>query len=342
MTTKMEMAEFEWVEKGTPNSQKVAVLNKPYDISIRYARIPEPGDGEVRVKIKWVGICGSDLEAYRGTRAPEFMSLPSRLGHEVAGVIDKVGSNVVGLKEGDKVVCRYVWGAFAQYIVCKPFNLKVLPADFPLEEISLIEILPGVIHTAELAQIDQSKNVLIMGQGVSGLVLTQVIKLYSPKNLVVTDLYEKKLNLARKYGATHTYRIPTPDTPTMDVVGKDFPDGFDVVIPCLLEGDGIVDAIECCSTGARIVMYGCIGVCNKPLDFFKVHRKRLEIYSTEPRRDIDMRRFFQEAVEMVQDGLITTSEMVTHKIPLDKIDEAFRIRNQGGPETIHVLVDCGG
>ncbi len=268
------------------------------------------------------------------------MSIPARLGHEVAGIIDQIGSNVVGLKVGDKVTCRYVWGAFAEYIVCKPFNVKVLPADFPLIETSLIEILPGIIHSAELGQINQSKNVLITGQGVSGLVLTQVVKLFSPKNLVVTDLKQRNLDLAKKYGATHTYLIPTPETPTMDIVGKDFPDGFDVVIPCLLNGDGMVDAIDCCAVGARLVMYGCIGMCNKPVDFFKVHRRRLEICSTEPRRDIDMRRFFQEGIQLVLDGLVNTSEMITHMVPLSQVSQAFALRDDKTNDAIHVLVDC--
>lgn len=340
MATQMQMANMNLVTKDHPNSQMVAVLNKPYDISVAYAQIPDPGDGEIRVKIKWVGVCGSDLEAYRGTRAPEFISTPARLGHEVAGFIDKLGSNVNGLKVGDKVTCRYVWGAFAQYIVCKPFNVKVLPQDFPIEETSLIEILPGVIHTAELGKIDQTKKVLIMGQGVSGLVITQVIRQYSPKVLAVTDLNDKNLELARKYGATHTYKIPAHDASTFSIVEKDFPDGFDVVIPCLLEGDGMVDAIECSAFCGRIVMYGCIGICNKPIDFFKVHRKRLEIYATEPRRDIDMRRFFNEGVQMVLDGLVNTIEIVTDRVPLSQIVKAFALRDDATNSTIHVLVDC--
>lgn len=340
MATKMTMADLKLVDKQGENTQMVAVLDEPFKMSQRFALIDEPAEDEIRVKIKWVGICGSDLEAYRGTRSPEFISTPARLGHEVAGVIDRVGSKVLGLHVGDRVTCRYVWGAYAQYIVCKPFNVKVLPADFPMKEISLIEILPGVLHTAELGKIDQTKNVLIIGQGVSGLTITQVVKQFSPKNLVVTDLNPRKLELAKRYGATHTYQIPTADTPTMDIVGKDFPDGFDVVIPCLLEGDGMIDAIECCSIGARIVMYGCIGVCRKPLDFFKVHRKRLEIYATEPRRDIDMRRFFQESIQMVQDGLINTTEIITHTFPLSQIEEGFALRNEGGMDTIHVLIDC--
>lgn len=336
----MTMADLKLVAADHPRAQRVAVLNRPGDISMAYAEIPEPGDGEIRVKIKWVGICGSDLEAYRGTRKPEFPSTPARLGHEVAGTIDRIGGNVQGLRVGDTVTCRYVWGAFAEYVVCRPFNVKVLPPGYPLKETSLIEILPGVIHTAELARITPCTDVLITGQGVSGLVLTQVLRLYSPRSLVVTDLRQRNLDLARKYGATHVYRIPTPDMPTMQVVGKDFPEGFEVVVPCLLEGDGMVDALDCCRLGGRVVMYGCIGVCNQPFDFFKMHRKRAEIYSTEPRRDIDMRRFMQEGVQMVLDGLVNTTEMVTQTFPLERVGEAFALRNDKGSDAIHVLIDC--
>ena len=340
MPTQMKQAELNLVSAEHLDSQKVAVLRKPFDIDIAYAEIPQPGDGEIRVKIKWVGVCGSDVEAYRGTRNPEFLATPARLGHEVAGEIDMLGAHVTGLKVGDRVTCRYVWGAFAEYIVCKPFNVKVLPPDFPLLETSLIEVLPGVLHTAELAEISSSKSVLIMGQGVSGLVLTQVLSLYSPKALVVTDLKARNLELACKYGATHTYQIPTPETPTMDIVGQDFPDGFDVVVPCLLGGNGMVDAIDNTAINGRIIMYGCIGVCHKPIDFFKVHRKRLAIYSTEPRSDIDMRRFFQESVQLVLDGLVNTSEMITHKLPLSQVSEAFSLRDDKTNDAIHILIDC--
>ena len=340
MATKMAMADLQLVDYEGEDTQRVAVLDEPYKMSVRNAKIPVPADNEVRVKIKWVGICGSDLEAYRGTRAPEFISIPARLGHEVSGFIDMVGEKVVGVKVGDKVTCRYVWGAFAEYIVCKPFNVKVLPPDFPMLEISPIEVLPGIIHAAELGKIDQTKNVLIMGQGVSGLIMTQVVAQFSPKNLAVTDLSPKKLALGKKYGATHTYLLPDKDARTMDFAGKDFPDGFDVVIPCLLEGDGVIDAMECAAMCAKIVMYGCIGVCRKPLDFFKAHRKRLEFYLTEPRRDIDMRRFFQEGIQMVMDGMVNTSEMITDIFPLEKIDEAFALRNNSPEGTIHIVIDC--
>ena len=137
--------------------------------------------------------------------------------------------------------------------------LQVLPSGFPMLEISLIEVLPGIIHAAELAKITTHSRVLIMGQGVSGLVLTQVFKQYSPAVLAVTDLKDRNLQLAKKYGATHAYKLPHAHAATMDHLSADHPRGFDVVVPCLLEGDGMKDALDCCNLGAKIIMYGCIG-----------------------------------------------------------------------------------
>ncbi len=340
MPEKMTQPELELLPNDSKEGQNIAVLKKPFEIELARAKIPEPKDDEVQIKIKYVGICGSDVETYRGVRDPEFVSFPTRLGHEVAGIINKVGENVIGLKKGDKVCLRYVWGAFAEFLCCKPFNIKKLPDEFPMLEASLVEILPGVIHAIELAEIDPTKNVLIMGQGVSGLVLTQVAKLHSPKNLVVTDLFESKLKLSKKYGATHTFKLEDKDQPSMEVLRDEFPEGFDVVIPCLLEGDGMLDAIECCAQNGRIIMYGCIGPCNKPIDFYKVHRKRLNIYSTEPKRDIDMRRFFNEGFDLVNSGMVNTKEMVTHIKSLSEIKEAFKLREEHQPDVIHVMIDC--
>ena len=102
----------------------------------------------------------------------------------------------------------------------------------------------------------------------------------------------------------------------------------------------MLDAIDCSALCGRIVMYGCLGICTKPIDFYAVHRKRLDIHSTEPRRDIDMRRLFDQSVQMVSDGLVNTSEMITHRVPLGNIAEAFALRSDETSDAIHVLVDC--
>jgi threonine dehydrogenase-like Zn-dependent dehydrogenase len=134
--------------------------------------------------------------------------------------------------------------------------------------------------------------------------------------------------------------IPHEHADTMDIVGADFPDGFDVVIPCLLEGTGMVEAINAAAQNGRIVMYGCIGTCHKPVDFFKVHKKRLDILSTEPERDIDNRRYFDEGLRLILDGLVDTEEMITHVDPLVEVAQAFQLRNEHKGDTIHVMIDC--
>ncbi|MCC5806962.1 MAG: alcohol dehydrogenase catalytic domain-containing protein [Opitutales bacterium] len=89
MPAKIMMTDLERVEPGRPEAQRIAVMREFGKLELEHARIPQAGDDEIRVKIKWVGICGSDIETFRGTRKPEFMSMPTRLGHEVAGVIDQ-------------------------------------------------------------------------------------------------------------------------------------------------------------------------------------------------------------------------------------------------------------
>jgi threonine dehydrogenase-like Zn-dependent dehydrogenase len=340
MPTTMTFADLEIVDTETNEPmQTIAYLEKPYSLKLTKAKIPEPDPDEIRVKVMYVGICGSDLEAFRGTRKPEFISFPARLGHEVAGIIDTVGEKVQGLKPGMKVACRYVWGAYAQYITCKPFNVQVMPDSFDLQSISLIEILPGVIHTAELAEINSGTTVLIMGQGVSGLMLTQVLSLYSPAELVVTDLKDRNLELATHYGATKTFRLPSAETQTAEFLKDAYPHGFDVVIPCLLEGDCVMDAVNCTRIGGKVVMYGGIGTAKDEFDFFKVHRRRATIISTEPRRDIDMYRYFKEGVSLVTDGLIQTREYIDQVYPLEDIQKAFEERMDHTNDVIHVLIN---
>ena len=116
MTTRMTQAPLKLVGSGHPNAQRVAILSEPRHLTLSYAEIPEPGDGEIRVRVKWVGVCGSDVEAFRGTRRPEFVSFPARLGHEVAGVIDKLGPNVEGLRAGDQVTALR-WTETAQALL---------------------------------------------------------------------------------------------------------------------------------------------------------------------------------------------------------------------------------
>jgi L-iditol 2-dehydrogenase len=116
------------------------------------------------------------------------------------------------------------------------------------------------------------------------------------------------------------------------------PEGFDVVIPCLLEGVCVADAISCCRIGGNAVMYGGIGVANLPFDFFAMHRKRAEMLSTEPKRDIDMYRYFKEGISLVKNGSVRANEYIDRIVPLEEIQQAFETRVDVDNDIIHVLI----
>jgi threonine dehydrogenase-like Zn-dependent dehydrogenase len=88
-----------------------------------------------------------------------------------------------------------------------------------------------VIHALKLGAINPAKSTLIMGQGVSGLILTHVARFYSPKVLAVTDFENFNMSNAKRYRATHTYQVLAPDASRVDVARNDFPDAFDVNFP---------------------------------------------------------------------------------------------------------------
>lgn len=127
----------------------------------------------------------------------------------------------------------------------------------------------------------------------------------------------------------------------MDIVGKDFFDGFDVVIFCLLEGVGMVDVFDVCVFGGCIVMYGCIGFCEEFFDFFKMYKKCVDIYFIEFKCDIDMCWFWQEGLQLVEDGFVNIVEMVIYCFLLEKVGEVFILWDDKlDCESIYVLIDC--
>ncbi|MBC7319566.1 NAD(P)-dependent alcohol dehydrogenase, partial [bacterium] len=209
---------------------KVAVLERIKKISIEERDIPKPKDDEVLVRIKSVGVCGSDIHYYNEGRIGSFVvEKPLVLGHECAGEIVEVGSKVKTLKVGDRVAlepgipcrkCIYcktgrynlcpdvvfmatppVDGAFAEYISHpEDFTFK-LPDNVSFDEGALIEPLSVGIYSAERAEIRPGNTVLIFGAGPIGLVTLQAVKAYGAEQVVVVDINDFRLSKAKQLGA---------------------------------------------------------------------------------------------------------------------------------------------
>ena len=314
------------------------VLESPRHLVPVDIPIPEPGPLEVRVRVAYVGICGSDVEAYLGHRHAEFLGDPPRLGHEPSGVIDKVGERVTGLKAGDRVSTVGVWGSFTEYIVCRPEGVLKLMPEISLIEGSLIEVLPGIIKAATLTGINRAHNVLVVGQGLSGLQLTRLISLNGCRNLIAVDLFDEKLALAREFGATHVINAQTEDVGAR--VAEIAPEGVDYTVMATLDGDDVPKAVEWTRFGGKIVLYGSIGPCSG-IDFFRVHRKGISIVkeTADVWGQLRHRQLWRDAMQLVADGLLPVELLRTHIFPLEDTPKALELRSSPRPDVIHVLIE---
>lgn len=229
--------------------------------------MPEPSEEEVRVKVIYSSICGSDTHTLTG-HLGEFEAmtksmLPMPFGHEVSGIIDKVGpkAEALGYHVGDKVIINYAkycyacdncrsghenlcanvqfcMNGFAEYACYHVQQVFTLPEGYDLETACLIEPLTIALSAAEKAKISFGKSVAIMGAGGLGLMLVQLARQAGASCVTVFDLVEEKLELARKMGADYGFDPRNADAVDQAIAaagGK-----YD----CVLEGTGAVSAAE--------------------------------------------------------------------------------------------------
>ena len=317
---------------------KAFILKAPRQLEPVELPIPEPDPFQVRVKIGYVGICGSDVEAYLGNRKPEFLSDPPMLGHEPSGIIDTVGDHVTGLRVGDRVSTVGTWGCFSEYILSRPERVMKLAPEIPLIDGSLVEVLPGIIQTATRTGITKAHDVLVLGQGLSGLPITRLVALHGCKKLIAVDLFDEKLNLAREFGATHTINAAKEDIAAR--VNEIAPGGVDVTIMATLDGNDVPKALNWTRNGGKIVLYGSIGPCDG-IDFFHVHSKSISIVkeTTECNGQLEYRRLWREAMQLVADGILSTERLRTHIFPLEELQKAMELRARPRADVIHVVIE---
>jgi L-iditol 2-dehydrogenase len=336
---------------------KVSLWFNNKDIRIQDAPVPEPGAGEVLLKVMACGICGSDLvEWYRLPRAPLVQ------GHEVGARVEKVGPGVARFKPGDMVMaapkvpclkCPYckaghypqcteakerLGGGFAQYVLVPRSivenGLYPLPAGISFEQATFIEPLACVVRAARIGGVSEKKTVLVLGSGVSGLLHIRLAKL---KNCVVaaTDVNPKKLELAGKAGA----RILIPaagDVPArlMAETGRK----ADVVMVCTGAQAAIEQAWRSVDKGGSIVFFAVPGPDKSvtiPInDFWTQEIRVLTSYYCGP-PDI------REAIGLLALGKIEVDSLVTHRLPLARIAEGFALLLEG-EDAVKVIIEPNG
>lgn len=206
-------------------TMKAGVLHAIEDLRYEDMEKPVPKAGEVLVKVKFTGICGSDVPRVNGKECHFF---PNVLGHEFSGVIAGVGEGVTSVKPGDRVagvplvpcmkcadclrgdfaLCRHYsfvgsrrFGSFAEYVCVPEVNVVKFADDIPFEQAALFEPATVALHGLERVQYKGGHTVAILGAGPVGLLTMQFAKIFGAKKVVVFDIVEEKLALALELGA---------------------------------------------------------------------------------------------------------------------------------------------
>lgn len=264
---------------------KALVLTDYFKFEYKDVPVPEYGDDEVLVKVGACAICGSDVHGYdggSGRRQP-----PVIMGHEASGEIAAVGKNVTAFKKGDRVTfdstvycgkCYYCrkgmvnlctdrrvlgvacddyrqQGAMAEYVTVKERTLYKIPDNVSFEQAAAVEPLSVAVHAVSISPIKLGDKVVVVGAGTIGLMLTQVIKAAGATTLIVADIDNNKLEMAKKFGATHVVNSREQDVEAF-VRGLTDGRGADLAYEAVGIPSTFSSAVNSVRLGGNVVMVG--------------------------------------------------------------------------------------
>ena len=314
--------------------------------------VPDPkcGPGEVRIRITHTAICGTDKHIFEWDEwAQNNLKLPLIVGHEFCGIIDAVGPHVTHYKVGDRVSgeghitcgncrnCRagkkhlcpetigvgvHRDGAFAEYLVIPESNVWPLHEDIPSEIAAFFDPLGNAVHTA-LAFNITGEDILICGAGPIGMMAAAICKFSGSRNIVVTDINDYRLNLAKDLGASRTVNPRKEDIGTVfEELGISH--GFDVGLEMSGNPEAFNQMISLMYNGGNIALLGLLPNSTK-VDWNKVIFKGLNIKGIYGREMYDT---WYKMTQMIRSGL-SVSKVLTHHFKIDDFQKAFKVIESG-------------
>jgi L-idonate 5-dehydrogenase len=269
---------------------KAAVIHAPRDLRIDEVECPSVGPGEVMVRIRAGGICGSDLHYYlHGGFGTVRVREPMILGHEMAGEVVETGADVTNLRAGERVVvnpsracgqCRFchegkanhcldmrfygsamrmphVQGGFREFLVCPAVQAVPVPADLPLEQAVFAEPLSVCLHAARQAGSLHGRRVLVTGTGPIGALCILVARHGGARQIVVTDLADAPLATAKRVGADLALNVAT-DPRALDPFAAE-KGCFDVAFEASGAAAALAGTLQVVRPGGKIVQVGIAG-----------------------------------------------------------------------------------
>lgn len=314
------------------------------------ADIPTIGADDVLIKIHKTAICGTDMHIYNWDDwAANTIPVPMITGHEYVGVIEELGSNVTHLKVGQRVsgeghlICGHCrncragtrhlcpktigvgvnrQGAFAEYLSLPQSNVFALPDDISDDIASILDPLGNAVHTA-LSFDMVGEDVLITGAGPIGIMAVAICKHIGTRHVVITDVNEWRLDLARKMGATRAVNVAKENL--KDIQAElSMTEGFDVGLEMSGIESAFNDMFENMNNGGKVALLGLPAHTQK-VDWSKIVLKGLTLKGIYGR---EMYETWYKMVAMLQSGLDITP-IITHRFDADDYQTGFETMASG-------------
>ena len=340
---------------------KALQFYSPQNVKYEEVNIKEPKEGEVQVKIKAALTCGTDVKTYKRGHPVLIKKIPSGFGHEFSGVITKIGKNVYGFKEGDRVVaansapcgkcffCKrgeynlcesleFLNGAYAEYInipqAIVKRNLLHLPDNLSFEKAAFAEPLANVVHGVERTGIKEGQTVGVVGLGPIGLMFVKLAKLKGAR-VIAAGRNPLKLKLAKEFGCADEV-IDLTKYQNPEKIFIDFSDGkkgLDVAVECV----GLPEIWERMFTfvrrgGVVHLFGGCKSGTSISIDTRRLHYDEIKVLSIFHHTPL----YFREALRLIAENKIDVEQLITETLPLSCAEQAI-IKHMNG-EAIKVLI----
>ena len=332
---------------------KAAVVKSNSNIEIKNIEKPPVGPGDMLVKMRACGICGSDVEKVFGKYGQPSM----RLGHEPAGIITQVGSEISNFSVGDRVFTHHHVACYSDdchecshgnETMCKKYyesNLEPcgladeyvvpewnvnhggvlnIPANMSFEEAAMIEPLACCIRAWNKFKHQKNDSVAILGVGPTGIMHVLLAKLYGLGKVFCLDLNDFRLDFAKKF---ETITIHSGNTNAMEQIKSETANqGVDVVIVSTSSLNALKDAVNFVRKGGTIVMFGVPSKGAKvDLDMSEIYSKGITIVNSYAASDVDT----THALDLISNKQIDVSQLITHKYNLQECQQAFAHAKSG-------------
>ena len=299
---------------------QAAVLAGPADMRTETAPVPEPGQGEIRIRLEGCGVCASNVEPFEGQPWSTFPSEPGAMGHEGWGLVDAVGEGVTEFAVGDRVAALS-GKSFAQYDVARADQTVKLPPElagkpFPGEPLGC------AFNIFRRADIQPGQTVAIIGIGFLGAVLTKLAT-DAGARVIAISRREFTLDLARRYGAAET--IPMHDhwaiiERVMELTGGQL---CDRVIEAVGKQWPLDLATAIVGFGGKLVVAGYHQDGPRQVNMQMWNWKGIDVVNAHERDPEVSMQGIRDAVEAVASGRLDPRPLYTHVYPLDRLDQAL-------------------